>query len=244
MSGSQFAALLHVAQIPESRIDLNQPGRRHEIHIARDHRAAGNAHRMPDRAMCGSRQSNRLAANKHRSTVPDVTAVRVISIKLPTAVETTGIGRSVGRSDFGFALLSCHGDPARRVRLPCSLTRTLPCRFVPDLSTASRACATKRLSGIVNETSPNGDGLQIYAIAFPLGGGRRFYLCTLPSQRHGTHSETCRSLVWVSAFRAKAEVARTLPSRLTLSGPQPRFSGWLPNSFSPFQHADFGHTMP
>ena len=34
------------------------------------------------------------------------------------------------------------------------------------------------------------------------GGRGRFYLCTLPSQRHGTHSETCRSLVWMSAFRA------------------------------------------
>jgi hypothetical protein len=116
-----------------------------------------------------SRQSNRLAANKHRSTVPDVTAVNAISMKPATAVETTGIGRSVGRSDFGLRFLAAM-VLLRRVRLPCSLTRTLPCRVVPDLSTASRACATKRLSGIVNQTLPNGDGLQIYAIAFPLAG--------------------------------------------------------------------------
>lgn len=103
------------------------------------------------------------------STEPDVSAVRVISIKLPTAVETTGIGRSVGRSDFGLHFLAAMVILGR-VGLPCSLTRTLPCRVDPDLSTASRACATKRLSGIVNQTLPNGDGLQIYAIAFPLAG--------------------------------------------------------------------------
>ena len=127
-----------------------------------------------------------------------MTAVRVISIKLPTAVETTGIARSVGRRDFGLRFLAAMVILGR-VRLPCSLTQTLPCRVAPDLSTASRACATKRLSGIVNQTLPNGDGLQIYAIAFRPGGRGRFYL---PSQRHGTHSETCRSLVWMSAFRA------------------------------------------
>ena len=48
-----------------------------------------------------TRQSNRLAANKHRSTVPDVTVVTAILMRPATAVETTGIGRSVGRSDFG-----------------------------------------------------------------------------------------------------------------------------------------------
>jgi hypothetical protein len=49
-----------------------------------------------------SRQSNRLAANKPNSTDPDVTAVTVILIRLPTAVENTDIGRSVARNDFGF----------------------------------------------------------------------------------------------------------------------------------------------
>ena len=117
-----------------------------------------------------SRQSNRLAANKHRSTVPDVTAVTAILIKPATAVETTGIGRSVGRSDFGLRFLAAMVILGR-VRLPCSLTQTLPCRVVPDLSTASRACATKRLSGIVNQTLPNGDGLQIYAV--PVHNARR-----------------------------------------------------------------------
>ena len=90
-----------------------------------------------------SRQSNRLAANKHSSTEPDVTAVRVISIKLPTAVETTGIGRSVGRSDFGLCFLAAMVILGR-VRLPGSLTRTLPCRIVSDLSTPSQAGSMKR----------------------------------------------------------------------------------------------------
>jgi hypothetical protein len=83
-----------------------------------------------------SRQCNRLAANKHRSTVPDVTAVRVILIKLPTAVETTGIGRSVGRNDFGLRFLAAMEIPGR-VRLHGSLTPTLPCRVDPDLSAHS-----------------------------------------------------------------------------------------------------------
>ena len=128
----------------------------------------------------------------------DVTAVTAILIKLPTAVEITGSGRSACRNDFGLRFLVAMVILGR-VRLHNSLTQTLPCRVDPDLSAASRACATKRLSGIVNQTLPNGDGFQIYAIAFRPGGRGRFYL---PSQRHGTHSETCRSLVWMSAFRA------------------------------------------
>ena len=102
--------------------------------------------------------------------MPDVTAVTAILIKLATAVETTGIGRSVDRSDFGLRFLAAMVILGR-VRLPCSLTQTLPCRIVPDLSTASRACATKRLSGIVNQTLPNGDGLQIFAV--PVHNARR-----------------------------------------------------------------------
>ena len=49
-----------------------------------------------------SRQSIRLARNRHSSTEPDVTTVRVILIKLPTAVE---IARS-GRSDLGLRFLA------------------------------------------------------------------------------------------------------------------------------------------
>ena len=70
-------------------------------------------------AMCASRQSNRFAANKHRSTVPDVTAVTAILIKPATAVETTGIGRSVGRSDFGLRFLAAMVILGR-VRLPAA----------------------------------------------------------------------------------------------------------------------------
>jgi hypothetical protein len=43
-----------------------------------------------------------------------------------------------------------------RVRLPGSLTRTLPCRVDPDLSTALHAGSMKRLSGVVNQTLPTG----------------------------------------------------------------------------------------
>ena len=43
-----------------------------------------------------------MAANKHNSTDPDVNAVTVILIRLPTAVESTEIGRSVARNDFAF----------------------------------------------------------------------------------------------------------------------------------------------
>jgi hypothetical protein len=53
-----------------------------------------------------SRQSNRLAVNKHRSTVPDVAAVTAILIRPATAFETADIGRSVGRSDFGLRFLA------------------------------------------------------------------------------------------------------------------------------------------
>ena len=95
-------------------------------------------------------------------------------------------------------LLSCHGDPW-----------TGQAAWQPDPDASLSDCfrsehtiaggLDETLSGIVNQTLQNGDGLQIYAIAFRPGGRGRFYL---PSQRHGTHSETCRSLVWMSAFRA------------------------------------------
>jgi len=130
--------------------------RRHDFWHAR---IIGGVVAGPPALRCAWRQSIRLATNKHSSTEPDVTAVRVISIKLPTAVETTGIERSVGCSDFGLRFLAAM-VLLGRVRLPCGLTRTLPCRVVPDLSTASRACATKRLSGIVNQTFLNGEWFE------------------------------------------------------------------------------------
>jgi hypothetical protein len=49
-----------------------------------------------------------------------------------------------------------------------------------------------------------GDGLQIYAFAFSPSGGGRATFCTLPSQRHGTHSETCRSLVMDVGFQGES----------------------------------------
>ena len=102
--------------------------------------------------------------------MPDVTAVTAILIKPATAVETTGIGRSVGRSDFGLRFLAAMVILGR-VRLPCSLTRTLPCRVAPDLSAPSHAGSMKCSSEVVNQTLPNGDGLQIYAV--PVHNARR-----------------------------------------------------------------------
>ena len=99
----------------------------------------------------------------------DVTAVTAILIKLPTAVEITGSGRSACRNDFGLRFLVAMVILGR-VRLHNSLTQTLPCRVDPDLSAASRACATKRLSGIVNQSLPNGDGYRFVRSHFPLAG--------------------------------------------------------------------------
>jgi hypothetical protein len=47
----------------------------------------------------------------------------------------------------------------------------------------------KCLSGVVNQTLPMG---MVYRFVFAVHSARRGLLCTLPSQRHGTHSETCR----------------------------------------------------
>ena len=97
-----------------------------------------------------------------------MTAVTVILIRLATAVETTGIGRSVGRNNFGFRFFAAMGILGR-VRLHRSLTRTLPYRVDPDLSTALRALdETLKRSGQSDLT--NRDGLQIFAIAVPLAG--------------------------------------------------------------------------
>jgi hypothetical protein len=76
-----------------------------------------------------------------------VAAVTTILIRPAAAVETTVIGRSLARSDFGFRFLAIGW-----VRLHGSLTRTLPCRIDPDLSTALHAGSMKRLSEVVNQT--------------------------------------------------------------------------------------------
>ena len=60
-----------------------------------------------------------------------MTAVRVISIKLPTAVETIGRGRSSRRNDLGLRFLAAIAILGR-VRLHGSLTLTLTCRVAPD----------------------------------------------------------------------------------------------------------------
>ena len=71
--------------------------------------SSGGVAAGPPALRCASRQSIRLAANKHRSTVPDVT--------------------TVGGSDFGLRLAAMM--ILGRVRLPCSLTQTLPVRLFP-----------------------------------------------------------------------------------------------------------------
>jgi hypothetical protein len=68
---------------------------------------------------------------------------------------TIVIGRSFARSDFGFRFLATMVILGR-VRLHGSLTRTLPCRIDPDLSTALHAGSMKRLSEVVNQTLPMG----------------------------------------------------------------------------------------
>jgi hypothetical protein len=119
---------------------------------------------------CASRQSNRLAANKHRSTVPDVTAVTAILIRPATAVETADIGRSVSRSDFGLRFLAAMVILGR-VRLHGSLIRTLPCQVDPDLSPASHAGSMKRLSEVVNQTLPMGMVYRFLRSHFAWRGG-------------------------------------------------------------------------
>ena len=50
------------------------------------------------------RQSQRLAPNKHSSTVPEVTVVTVMLNKLPTAVESIGKRRSATERGFDLRL--------------------------------------------------------------------------------------------------------------------------------------------
>ena len=83
-----------------------------------------------------------------------MTAVTVILIRLPTAVETTGIGRSVGRNDFGFRFFFAAmviletGQAAVQPDPDASLS------VDPDLSAPSHAGSIKRLSEVVNQTLP------------------------------------------------------------------------------------------
>jgi hypothetical protein len=114
---------------------------------------------------CASRQSIRFATNKHSSTEPDVTAVSVILIKLPTAFEITGIGRSARRNDFGLRFLAAMAILGR-VRLLCGLTLTLHCRVDPDHehTIAPMLHEMLKLSGQSDVTK--GDGLQKRRIRF------------------------------------------------------------------------------
>jgi hypothetical protein len=83
-----------------------------------------------------------------------VIAVRVILITLPTAVEITGIGRSVCRSDFGLRFLAAMVILGR-VRLTCSLTRTLPIGLIRS-EHPSHERSMKCLSRVVNQALPRG----------------------------------------------------------------------------------------
>jgi hypothetical protein len=130
--------------------------------------SSGGVAAGPPALRCASRQSIRLAANKHRSTVPDVTTVTAILIRPATAVETADIGRSVSRSDFGLRFLAAMVILGR-VRLHGSLIRTLPCQVDPDLSPASHAGSMKRLSEVVNQTLPMGMVYRFLRSHFPGG---------------------------------------------------------------------------
>jgi hypothetical protein len=46
------------------------------------------------------RHDNRLAANKHSNTAPDVTAVTVMFTKLPIAVESIGVELPAARNEL------------------------------------------------------------------------------------------------------------------------------------------------
>jgi hypothetical protein len=127
-------------------------------------------------------------------------------IKLPTVVEIIGMGRSGCRSELGLRFLAAMVILGR-VRLPCSPTR-------PGYSRSEQSIACARDEMLKRSIQSDITKEMIYRIMrshFPWRGTAVLPL-HLPSQRHGAHSETCRSLVWMSAFRAKAEVARTLPN--------------------------------
>ena len=64
-------------------------------------------------------------------------------IRLLTAAESAGIERALGRNDFGFRFLAAMVILGRKVRLPGSLTRTLPCRVDPDREAHHRISARR-----------------------------------------------------------------------------------------------------
>ena len=142
--------------------------------------SSGGVAAGPPALRCASRQSIRLAANKHRSTVPDVTAVTAILIRPATAVETTDIGRSVGGSDFGLRFLAAMVILGR-VRLHVQPD--------PDASLSGCSRSEYSIARVRDETLKrhsqsdltNGDGLQIYAIAFLLAVVLTAALWSLPN---------------------------------------------------------------
>jgi SWI2/SNF2 ATPase len=104
--GKRFAVIAdeaHSSQTGEAAAKLKQ------VLITRETAELGDGGELSTEDMLAAQklihshchQRNRLAANKHNSTDPDVTAVTVILMRLPTAVESIEIGRSA-RRDFGF----------------------------------------------------------------------------------------------------------------------------------------------
>ena len=103
----------------------------------------------------------------YSSTVLDVTAVTVILNRLPTAVETADVGRSVRRGGFGLRFLAAMvilgtGQAAWQPDPDAS-----PVGLIPIVSTASHACSMKRLSGVVNQMLPTGMVYRFMRSQFP-----------------------------------------------------------------------------
>jgi hypothetical protein len=90
-------------------------------------------------------------------------------IKLPTVVEIIGIGRSGCRSDFGLRFLAAMVILGR-VRLPCSLTLTLPCRVDPDHEHTVASVLVERLKQSDEPHVTRRDGLQKKRVRMARGG--------------------------------------------------------------------------
>ena len=99
----------------------------------------------------------------------DVTAVTAILIKLPTAVEITGSGRSACRNDFGLRFLVAMVILGR-VRLHNSLTQTLPCRVDPDHEHTVASVLVERLKQSDEPHVTRRDGLQKKRVRMARGG--------------------------------------------------------------------------
>ena len=114
--------------------------------------------------------------------MPDVTAVTAILIRPATAVEATGIGRSVGRSDLGLRFLAAM----------VLLGRPGCVQPGPDASLSGYSRSGRSIAFGLDETLKrssqsdvtNGDGLQIYAIAFPPSGVLIAALWFTPQRRY------------------------------------------------------------